>query len=257
MSLVDLLERDQLFLVLSDRVVGEPQPKLPYFHRLIIETETNKERTKPPPWGPGRLSSCSLVGRQLGLPTRLFPPAAPDEPWTLPSPAAPREHRPSANRADSATPRCRPAKSAGSPSSPTNPTPARVAVAPPPARSSTPCCPASARTANASNNPSLSVHPKGVARIWFRGGTHFGGGGADPLFFASDPKSQGSPLMYFWLPPDFGGGRPPPPAPPPPPPPLATPLVHPSTGEGSTKGIKSGGLDIFSASLATLVYRRM
>ena len=39
-------------------------------------------------------------------------------------------------------------------------------------------------------------------------------GGPDPLFFASDPKSQGSPLMYFWLPPDFGGGGPGPPAPP-------------------------------------------
>ena len=57
------------------------------------------------------------------------------------------------------------------------------------------------------------VKVKGVARIWFRGGgaTHFGGGGPDPLFFASDPKSQGSPLMYFWLPPDFGGGGPAPP----------------------------------------------
>ena len=40
-------------------------------------------------------------------------------------------------------------------------------------------------------------------------------GGPDPLFFASDPKSQGSPLMYFWLPPDFGGGGRAPPAPPP------------------------------------------
>ena len=53
------------------------------------------------------------------------------------------------------------------------------------------------------------------------GGTHFGGGG-DPLFFASDPKSQGSPLMYFWLPPDFGGG-----GGPGPPAPLATPLKLP------------------------------
>ena len=44
------------------------------------------------------------------------------------------------------------------------------------------------------------------------GGHPFRGGG-DPLFFASDPKSQGSPLMYFWLPPDFGGGAPPPPPP--------------------------------------------
>ena len=35
-------------------------------------------------------------------------------------------------------------------------------------------------------------------------------GGGDPPFFASDPKSQGSPLMYFWLPLDFGGGAPPP-----------------------------------------------
>ena len=59
---------------------------------------------------------------------------------------------------------------------------------------------------------------KGVARIWFRGGPHPFRGGPDPLFFASDPKSQGSPLMYFWLPPDFGGG------PGPPRPPLATPL---------------------------------
>ena len=50
---------------------------------------------------------------------------------------------------------------------------------------------------------------KGVARIWFRGGAPISGGG-DPLFFASDPKSQGSPLMYFWLPPDFGGGAGPP-----------------------------------------------
>ena len=58
---------------------------------------------------------------------------------------------------------------------------------------------------------------KGVARIWFRGGgTHFGGG-ADPLFFASDPKSQGSPLCTFGYP-WISGGRPPPP------PPLATPL---------------------------------
>ena len=66
------------------------------------------------------------------------------------------------------------------------------------------------------NGPSfLSITSKGVARIWFRGGaTHFGGGGPDPLFFASDPKSQGSPLMYFWLPPDFGGGGGPPRPPP-------------------------------------------
>ena len=62
---------------------------------------------------------------------------------------------------------------------------------------------------------------KGVARIWFRGGGHPFRGGPDPQFFASDPKSQGSPLMYFWLPPDFGGGRAPPP------PPLATPLGGP------------------------------
>ena len=69
----------------------------------------------------------------------------------------------------------------------------------------------------------LEVVDKGVARIWFRGGPPISGGGPDPLFFASDPKSQGSPLtgMYFWLPPDFGGGG----AGPPPPPPLATPLV--------------------------------
>ena len=73
-------------------------------------------------------------------------------------------------------------------------------------------------------DPEGEVHktatPKGVARIWFRGGpTHFGGG-PDPLFFASDPKSQGSPLMYFWLPPDFGGG------PGPPPPPWLRPWRH-------------------------------
>ena len=45
------------------------------------------------------------------------------------------------------------------------------------------------------------------------GGHPFQAGGADPLFFASDPKSQGSPLMYFWLPPDFGGGADPHPPP--------------------------------------------
>ena len=38
------------------------------------------------------------------------------------------------------------------------------------------------------------------------GGGHPFRGGGDPLFFASDPKSQVFPLMYFWLPPDFGGG---------------------------------------------------
>ena len=43
-------------------------------------------------------------------------------------------------------------------------------------------------------------------------------GGPDPLFFVSYPKSQGSPLMYLWLPPDFGGGGPGPPPPPRPPP---------------------------------------
>ena len=65
-------------------------------------------------------------------------------------------------------------------------------------------------------SPFCELPLKGVARIWFRGGPHpfRGGGGPDPLFFASDPKSQGSPLTYFWLPPDFGGGgrapRPPP-----------------------------------------------
>ena len=46
------------------------------------------------------------------------------------------------------------------------------------------------------------------------GGAHPFRGGPDPLFFASDPKSQGSPLMYLCLPPDFGGG-PGPPRPPP------------------------------------------
>ena len=56
--------------------------------------------------------------------------------------------------------------------------------------------------------------PKSVARIWFRGGHPFRGGGGRPPIFASDPKSQGSPLMYFWLPPDFGGTRPPRPPPP-------------------------------------------
>ena len=69
------------------------------------------------------------------------------------------------------------------------------------------------------------VLTKGVARIWFRGGGgHPFRGGPDPLFFASDPKSQGSPLMYFCLPPDFGGG-------PGPPPPLATPLVLTVSGQ--------------------------
>ena len=74
--------------------------------------------------------------------------------------------------------------------------------------------------------PVLSCAPKGECRkaVWMclrqgrsqdlvsGGGTHFGG--PDPLFFVSDPKSQGSPLMYFWLPPDFGGGAGPPPPPP-------------------------------------------
>ena len=41
------------------------------------------------------------------------------------------------------------------------------------------------------------------------GGTHFGGGG-DPLFFASDRKSQGSPLSTFGYHRISGGGPAPP-----------------------------------------------
>ena len=53
---------------------------------------------------------------------------------------------------------------------------------------------------------------KGVARIWFRGGTHFGG--PTPYFSPQTPNHNGPPLMYFWLPPDFGGGGAGTPAPP-------------------------------------------
>ena len=55
------------------------------------------------------------------------------------------------------------------------------------------------------------------------GGTHFGGGG-DPLFFSSDPKSQGSPLCTFGYPRISGGG---------PPPPLATPVHVPFRSEAA------------------------
>ena len=59
--------------------------------------------------------------------------------------------------------------------------------------------------------------PVSIARA--KPGFGFGGGGghpfrgeADPLFFASYPKSQGSPLMYLLLAtPGFRGGGPPPP----------------------------------------------
>ena len=64
---------------------------------------------------------------------------------------------------------------------------------------------------------------KGVARIWFRGGTHLGGGapisggggthfggGGRPPVFRLRPQITRVPLMYFWLPPDFGGRAPPP-----------------------------------------------
>ena len=76
--------------------------------------------------------------------------------------------------------------------------------------------------------PTDCVPDKGVARIWFRGGPHPFRGGPDPLFFASDPKSQGSPLMYFWLPPDFGGGGA---GPPPPPPPWLRPWYQMKPGQ--------------------------
>ena len=66
----------------------------------------------------------------------------------------------------------------------------------------------------------LFVCGKGVARIWFRGGTHFGGG-ATPYFSPQTPNHKGPPLCTFGYPRiSGGGGRPPPPLPH-----LATPLV--------------------------------
>ena len=56
---------------------------------------------------------------------------------------------------------------------------------------------------------------KGVARIWFRGGTHFGGG-ADPLFFALRPQITRVPPYVLLATPFWPG---------PPAPPLATPLL--------------------------------
>ena len=44
----------------------------------------------------------------------------------------------------------------------------------------------------------VNLTGRGVARIWFRGATHFGGG--RPPFFSSDPKSQSSPLCTFGYP---------------------------------------------------------
>ena len=75
----------------------------------------------------------------------------------------------------------------------------------------------SPRGANLQDLPFTLWSPQGRSQDLVSGGGHPFRGGPDPLFFASDPKSQGSPLMYFWLPPDFGGGAGPP-APPPPPP---------------------------------------
>ena len=63
------------------------------------------------------------------------------------------------------------------------------------------------------NGSEMIEHQQGRSQdLVSGGGTHFGG--PDPLFFASDPKSQGSPLCTFgYL--RISGGRPP----------LATPLA--------------------------------
>ena len=46
---------------------------------------------------------------------------------------------------------------------------------------------------------------KGVARIWFRGGAPISGG--RPLFFTSDPKSQGPPYVLLDTPPPISGSH--------------------------------------------------